>query len=71
MDILEALARQPKIDRYAHSDRIICEDGLLSVSDAVFEVTMRGLGMDKEDIAEWMEEPVHLRGDFLRQWGVE
>ena len=68
LSILEILAKQPKINAYAHSDRIICDDGGLSISDAVFEVAMRRLGFGKEDIAEWMLEPVELRGDFLRQW---
>ena len=46
MDILDALSKQPKIDRYAHSDRIICDDGMLSISDAVFECHMRALGFE-------------------------
>ena len=70
MDILDALAQQ-KIDCYAHSDRIICNDGLLSVSDSVFEVTMRRLGFDKEDINEWMQEDVTLRHKFIEQWDGE
>ena len=67
ISILEALAQQ-KIDAYAHQSRIILDDGLLSISDEVLECKMRELGFCKDDIKEWLDEPVQLRGEFMRQW---
>ena len=68
MDILQALQKQKEINPYIHRERIICDDGMLSISDAVFECTMYRLGFDKKDHDEWLLEPVHLRGEFIRQW---
>ena len=67
LDILDALNQQ-KIDAYAHRDRIICDDALLSISDAVFETHMRKLGFDKEDIADYMDEPVDIRHKLMERW---
>jgi hypothetical protein len=68
LDILDALNQQ-KIDAYAHQERIICADGLLSVSDEVFKCRMRELGFDKEDIADYMDEPVDIRHKLMERWG--
>lgn len=70
MDILAALSQQ-KIDAYAHQSRIICDDGLRSISDEVFKCTMYQLGFDKEDADEWMKEPVEMRHVYMKQWGVK
>ena len=68
IDILQALAQQ-KIDAYAHQSRIICDDALLSVSDAVFECAMYKLGFDKQDREEWLLEPIEMRHVYIKQWG--
>ena len=68
LDILDALSQQ-KINAYAHSERMIVDDGYLSVSDEVFKCTMYQLGFDKEDMSEWMLEPIELRHKFMMQWG--
>ena len=70
MDILECLAQQ-KVDAYSHQERIIMDDGLLSISDEVFNCTMYQLGFDKEDAEEWLLEPVEMRHVYIKQWGVE
>lgn len=67
IDIIQALEQQ-KTDCYEPQARVICDDGLLSVSDAVFETYMRALGFDKEEREEWMKEPVNLRHKFIKQW---
>jgi hypothetical protein len=67
MDILDALSKSlptpPK-----EETRVMVDDGLLSVSYAVFEVKMRALGFDKEEIDEWMKEPPELRHHFIKRW---
>ena len=68
MSILDALEEINTEEKQA--SRVICEDGLLSVSDEVFECVMRELGFDREEIKEWMMEPPELRNKFMRQWNV-
>ena len=67
MNILDALNEISKQDA-PDGDRIMCEDGLLSVSDEVFECKMRELGFDKEDIDEWLLEPAAMRHVYINQW---
>jgi hypothetical protein len=67
IDILEALEQQ-KIDAYAPQARIICEDGLLSISDEVFKCAMYHLGLDKAECKEWLLEPVDIRHKLIERW---
>jgi hypothetical protein len=66
MNILDALI---DMDDSRPAGRVICDDGLLSVSDEAFECKMRELGFDKEDREEWMQEPVNMRHVYMNQWG--
>jgi hypothetical protein len=66
MDILEALAKQNPVTQ----SRIMCEDGYLSVSDAVFEVYLWRHSLEKEEIEQRMGEPLDQRHLVLEQMGL-
>lgn len=66
MNIQEALAQQIKLLlQNIKQDRIIMNNGLFSIHDAVFKVTLYKLGVDKKTIADWMLEPVENRDEIL------
>jgi len=69
ISITEALS-QRKIESCfggINDSRAIASDGLLTVSDAVFECAIRRLGLSME----WLREPVENRSELLKLWGVE
>jgi hypothetical protein len=67
MDILEALAQQKK--KPDESCRVMCDDGLLSISDAVFSVALFKAGY--EYIDEYITGiPLDKREQFLKQIGA-
>jgi bifunctional N-acetylglucosamine-1-phosphate-uridyltransferase/glucosamine-1-phosphate-acetyltransferase GlmU-like protein len=69
MNILEALSQQKK--KPEENKRIMCENGLLSISDAVFEANISLLGYDDEDIDYYLTDiPLDKREQFLRQIGA-
>ena len=67
MNIIDALA-QSQQTKLINLDRKMLSDGLLSWSDAVFDVAMRELGIDKKDREEWLLEPVEHRQYYVKYW---
>jgi hypothetical protein len=66
MNILEALAQQKK---NADNGRVLCDDGLLSISDAVFGVALFKAGYDCID--EYITDiPLDKREQFLIKIGT-
>jgi len=68
MDILQALAglNPPK----PTNDRVLCDDGMLSVESSVFYIALWGAGLDKEIIDDWMLEPPENRHIVLKRIGI-
>ena len=65
MNILEALAQQ---NQKVENGRVLCDDGLLSVSDAVFEANLSILGYNDDDIDFYLDDiPLDKRHKFLQQ----
>ena len=65
MDILEALKMQKERPTLDVRSRKIMQDGLWSISDAVFQSTLYRLGVDNATIQECMEEPLDSRSFYL------
>jgi glucokinase len=66
MDILQALAQQKQ---KVENGRVLCDDGLLSISDAVFEVALYRHGYT--DIDDYVTDiPLDKREQFLKQIGA-
>ena len=66
MDILQALSQQ---NQKVENGRVLCDDGLLSISDAVFGVALYKAGYDCID--DYLTDiPLDKREKFLIQIGA-
>jgi glucokinase len=66
MNILEALAQQKQ---KVENGRVLCDNGLLSINDAVFGVALFKAGYDCID--EYIQDiPLDKREQFLKQIGA-